>query len=91
MHACHQLRRTLVFMMVLVAMPVFAQGTEKAIAAAVLFSVVALGTVIAGPKPPPGLSAAFERTTLRLVTVITWPRSECPGWIRYGRSCPGKA
>jgi len=33
--------------MVLVAMPLFAQGTENAIAAAVLFSVVALGTVIA--------------------------------------------
>lgn len=48
MYAGHHLRTTLAFVLALVAIPVFAQGTENAIAAAVLFSAVAFGSVIAG-------------------------------------------
>lgn len=48
MHATHHFRTALAFLMALVVLPLFAQGTENAIAAAVLFSAVAFGSVIAG-------------------------------------------
>jgi peptidoglycan/LPS O-acetylase OafA/YrhL len=48
MHTIHQFRITLAFMMAFVAMPLFAQGTENAIAAAVMFGVFVFAFVLSG-------------------------------------------
>lgn len=48
MHAAHHLRSSLAVLMALVAMPLCAQGTENAIAAAVLFGAVVVAAVVSG-------------------------------------------
>ncbi|MBK8611919.1 MAG: hypothetical protein IPN85_00235 [Flavobacteriales bacterium] len=75
MHAAHHLRSSLAVLMAVVTLPLCAQGTENAIAAAVMFGTVVVAAVVAGLVVAVGY--VFRRRPWQRVVVLVFGAMLC--------------